>query len=149
MREQARVQDDAAALARLYDVDLLDDPGDIDLYLALAGRTGGPILELAAGSGRVALPLALAGYDVTAVDIDPAMLERLGRRIALTAAEKPDVQGRVHAVQADLIGLELPDKARFGLAILALNSILLLDSRPSKQPPSKPRAAISPPGGGA
>ena len=41
--------DTAAALARLYDVDLLDDPGDLDLYLSLAGRTGGPILELAAG----------------------------------------------------------------------------------------------------
>ena len=34
------------ALARLYDLDLVDDPGDLDLYLALAGRTGGPILEL-------------------------------------------------------------------------------------------------------
>ena len=30
----------AAALARLYDLDLADDPGDLDLYLALAGRTG-------------------------------------------------------------------------------------------------------------
>ena len=39
----------AAALARLYDLDLDDDPGDLDLYLALAARAGGPILELAAG----------------------------------------------------------------------------------------------------
>jgi SAM-dependent methyltransferase len=147
MREQARVQDDAAALARLYDVDLLDDPGDIDLYLALAGRTGGPILELAAGSGRVALPLALAGYDVTAVDIDPAMLERLERRIAQAGAEKPDAHGRVHAVQADLIGLELPDKARFGLAILALNSILLLDSRTKQQAAIETMARHLAPGG--
>jgi SAM-dependent methyltransferase len=147
MTELARGQDDAAALARLYDVDLLDDPGDMDLYLALAARTGGPILELAAGSGRVALPLALAGYDVTAVDIDPAMLERLGRRIALSAAEKPDVHGRVHAVQADLIGLELPDKARFGLAILALNSILLLDSRTKQQAALETMARHLAPGG--
>ena len=29
-------------LARLYDLDLVEDPGDLDLYLALAGRTGGP-----------------------------------------------------------------------------------------------------------
>ena len=41
----------AAALARLYDLDLSDDPGDLDLYLALAGQTGGPILELAVGLG--------------------------------------------------------------------------------------------------
>ncbi|MEA2545108.1 MAG: hypothetical protein QOI09_381, partial [Chloroflexota bacterium] len=31
----------ARALARLYDLDLVEDPGDVDLYLALAGRTGG------------------------------------------------------------------------------------------------------------
>ena len=41
----------AAALARLYDLDLADDPGDLDLYLALAARAGGPVLELMVGSG--------------------------------------------------------------------------------------------------
>ena len=66
----------AEALARFYDLDLTADPGDLDLYLALAGRTGGPILELAVGSGRLAVPLAEAGYDVTGVDLDPAMLAR-------------------------------------------------------------------------
>ncbi len=54
-----------AALARLYDLDLVEDPGDLDLYLALATRTGGPILELARGTGRLAVPLAAAGHDVT------------------------------------------------------------------------------------
>ena len=34
----------AAALARLYDLDLLDDPGDLDLWLALADRADGPVL---------------------------------------------------------------------------------------------------------
>ena len=52
----------ADALARLYDLDLVEDPGDLDLYLALAARTGGPILELAAGTGRLAVPLAAAGH---------------------------------------------------------------------------------------
>ena len=68
------------ALARLYDLDLVEDPGDLDLYLALAARAGGPVLELAAGTGRIAVPLAEAGHAVTAVDIDPAMLARLRRR---------------------------------------------------------------------
>ena len=40
-----------AALARLYDLDLQDDPGDLDLYLALADRADGPVLELGAGPG--------------------------------------------------------------------------------------------------
>jgi SAM-dependent methyltransferase len=116
----------AAALARLYDVDLTEDPGDLNLYLALAARTGGPILEIAAGSGRVAVPLAEAGYEVTAVDIDPAMLARAEK--AISGAE-PSVRGRLELVEADLLHLGLPGGPRFRLAILALNSILLLATR--------------------
>jgi len=75
------------ALARLYDVDLVEDPGDLDLYLALANRSGGPVLELGSGTGRLAVPLADAGYHVTAVDVDPAMLERARRRVAEVGGE--------------------------------------------------------------
>ena len=81
----------ADALARLYDLDLVDDPGDLDLYLALAERTGGPILELAVGTGRLAVPLAAAGDRVTGVDLDPAMLAR-----AAAALPRPD-PGRPNA----------------------------------------------------
>ena len=66
----------AAELARYYDLDLTDDPGDLELYQALAARTGGPVLELAAGSGRIAAALAASGLDVVGLDLDPAMLAR-------------------------------------------------------------------------
>jgi len=131
MVDQLRAQSDAAsALARLYDLDLAEDPGDIDLYLALAARTGGPILELASGSGRVALPLAAAGYAVIGVDIDPAMIARAE---SAAVAAGPDVQARLTWVEADLIDLHLPGEPKFGLAVLALNSILLLPSRDAQQ----------------
>lgn len=112
----------SALLARWYDLDLRDDPGDVDLYLALAGRTGGPILELAAGSGRIALPLAEAGHEVVAVDLDPAMLARA--RSAWAARPARTSAGSLELVEADLLGVGLG--ARFGLVILALNSLLLL-----------------------
>ena len=147
MTELSRDPETAAALARLYDVDLLDDPGDIDLYRALAARTGGPVLELAAGSGRVTVPLAEDGYEVTAVDIDSAMLGRLQRRREEAAKAEPRVRGRVHTVEADLIGLELPGGPRFGLAILALNSILLLDSREAQGAALETMARHLAPGG--
>src|SRR6187399_3378698 len=89
----------AAALARLYDLDLQDDPGDLDLYLALADRADGAILELAAGTGRLAVPLAVAGHPVTAVDLDPAMLERA--RTRRDAAGLGD--DRLRLVEADLL----------------------------------------------
>jgi len=60
--------DRAARLAAFYDLDLRDDPGDLDLYLALADREGGPVLELGVGTGRLAVPLAAAGHAVTGVD---------------------------------------------------------------------------------
>jgi SAM-dependent methyltransferase len=119
----------AAALARFYDLDLQDDPGDLDLYLALADRAEGRVLELAAGSGRLAVPLAAAGHPVTAVDIDPAMLERA--RIRAADAGVPD--GRLALVEADLLDLRLPDTAGYAMAFIALNSIMLLASREAQR----------------
>ena len=122
MRDRATADD----LARLYDLDLVDDPGDLDLYLALAERTGGPVLELAAGTGRLAVPLAAGGNRVTAVDIDPAMLARARARAVLAG---PDASEHLTLVEADLVGLRQPDAGRFGLAFIALNSLLVLPSR--------------------
>lgn len=119
----------AAALARLYDLDLLDDSGDLDLYLAMADRADGPILELAAGTGRLAVPLARAGHPVTAVDLDPAMLERTRERAA--AAGLPE--DRLRCVEADLIGLRLPDAGRYAFAFIGLNSLMLLRTRAAQR----------------
>jgi SAM-dependent methyltransferase len=117
------------ALARLYDLDLVEAPGDLDMYLALAARTGGPILELAAGTGRIAVPLAAAGHDVTAVDLDPAMLERAYARARAGAG----LPGRLELIEADLLDLDLPGAGTYRLAIIALNSLFLLATRESQR----------------
>ncbi len=115
----------AEAFARFYDGDLeVEDPGDLDLYLALAERTGDPVLELAAGTGRIAVPLAAAGHRVTAVDIDRAMLARARARAAAEG-----VMAHLTFVEADLLDLRVPEAGTFRLAILALNSLFLLATR--------------------
>ena len=134
----------AAALARLYDLDMLEDPGDLDLYLALAARTGGPILELASGTGRLAVPLAEAGYEVTAVDIDAAMLDRLRTRAQQAGIE---ASRRLNPVEADLLDLPALPGARFRLAILGLNSIMLLTSRAAQRAAVGTMAKYLSPGG--
>jgi SAM-dependent methyltransferase len=132
------------ALARLYDLDLLDDPGDLDLWLALAEKTGGPILELMAGTGRLAVPLAEAGFAVTAVDLDPSMLRRAALR---AAAADEEVEQRLELVLGDVVGLELPAAGTFRLAFVALNSMLLLRSREAQRAAWAALAAHLAPGG--
>lgn len=117
-----------AALARYYDLDLLDDPGDVELYHALADRTGGPVLELGVGSGRIAVPLAEAGHTVTGVDDDPEMLARAARAAQDSKAHSNG--GSLLLIEGDLTTIRLDD--RFGLAILALNTLMLLEE-PDRQ----------------
>jgi ubiquinone/menaquinone biosynthesis C-methylase UbiE len=48
--------------------------GDVEFYIAQARKIGGPVLDLACGTGRVALPLAKAGFAVTGIERAPGML---------------------------------------------------------------------------
>ncbi len=136
--------DGRSALARLYDLDLSVDPGDVDLYLALAARTGGPVVELCAGSGRVAVPLAEAGHEVTIVDLDGAMLARAVERAASAGR---DITARLHVVEGDLFTVPVPGQGTFRLAVIALNSILLLGDRGRRRQAFDVLAALLAPGG--
>jgi ubiquinone/menaquinone biosynthesis C-methylase UbiE len=50
---------------------------DVEFYAELARDCGGPVLELACGTGRVLLEIAKQGIACTGVDLSPRMLERL------------------------------------------------------------------------
>jgi len=138
-----RSPEEATALARLYDVDMLEDPGDLDLYLALAERAGGAILELGVGTGRVAIPLAAAGHAVTGVDNDPAMLDRARRR---GRAEGGATHDLLTLHEADIRDLRLADGA-FSMAFIALNSLLLLPTREAQRDAVRTMAGHLAPGG--
>jgi SAM-dependent methyltransferase len=57
-----------------YDIEDSSDTG-VAFYAALAQETGGPVLEIACGTGRVSIPIARLGLAVTGLDIVPGMLE--------------------------------------------------------------------------
>lgn len=131
------------ALARFYDLDLAEDPGDLDLYLALAARAGDPIVELAVGTGRVALPLALAGHAVVGVDRDVAMLARARARAAAAGRGA----ARLELVEGDVLAPRGSDVGRYRLAILALNSLLLFADRSTQERVVAAMAGLAAPGG--
>ncbi len=99
-------------LADLYDLEYTHDY-DVSFWLALAGREGGPIVEWGAGTGRLAVPLAGAGFDLTGVEASERMVER-GR----------EKSGAVEWVRGDMRGAKLG--RRYGLAVCAFNSFLCL-----------------------
>ncbi len=57
-----------------YDIEDNNDTG-VAFYTALARETGGPVLEIACGTGRVSIPIARLGFAVTGLDIVPGMLD--------------------------------------------------------------------------
>lgn len=57
-----------------YDIEDNNDTG-VAFYSALAQETGGPVLEIACGTGRVSIPIARLGFAVTGLDIVPGMLD--------------------------------------------------------------------------
>jgi SAM-dependent methyltransferase len=69
--------------ATWHDVEHGSYDADLPLWRELAASIGGPILDLGAGTGRVAVDLAAQGHDVVALDSDPDLLAELSERSAL------------------------------------------------------------------
>ncbi|MBV9932706.1 MAG: class I SAM-dependent methyltransferase [Actinobacteria bacterium] len=78
--------------------------------MRLANATGGPILELGCGTGRLTKPLAALGFDVVGLDNDPEMLEWSAPGVTL--------------VEGDMRAFDLG--RRFPLVIIPYNSLQLL-----------------------
>lgn len=103
-----------------YDPDVYDAraqgvPGDVEFFLGLAKdaeAAGHPVLELATGTGRVAIPLARAGVRVVGLDASKEMLAQ--------AAEKSSDLDNVRWVEGDMRAFDLPEK--FGLVLIPFRS---------------------------
>ena len=105
---------DKGLSAVFYDVVTAGDAGlegDLAIYAKLA-PAGGSVLELGAGTGRIALALAERGLSVTGVEIAPSMLVQAQ---AKRAALDPDTASRVALRRGDMTALDL--KRTFDLVI--------------------------------
>ena len=109
-REQPLPEYDS--LADLYDLEYTHDY-DLPFGHSLAERDAGPLIEWGAGTGRIAVPLAFTGHDVTAIELSGKMVDR----------------GRMKGEQVEWIEGDMRDVnpgRRYGLAICGFNSFLCL-----------------------
>ena len=102
-----------------YDLLWANKQDDVPFYLAMTKETGGPVLELACGTGRILLPLARAGFEVTGIDMSQAMLDKLQAKLD---KEPREVQARVALKCADMRDYQFSQK--FKLVFCAFNSFL-------------------------
>ena len=94
--------------------DALKAQNDIAFYLAQAEAAPGPLLEIGCGTGRVTIPLAAAGVDITGLDVSASMLDE--------ARRKAESQGlRINWIDADGRGFDLG--RRFALIIMPFNTL--------------------------
>jgi SAM-dependent methyltransferase len=95
--------------AKYYDpaYDAKKDLVDGQFYLELANIYGGPVLEFGCGTGRITLPMARQGVDITGLDRSHPMLEVLRSKLA---KEPPDVARRVRVVEGDFLTHDLGRK---------------------------------------
>jgi len=112
-------------IARFYDPWSRSVTEDVGFYVELAVASGGPVVELAVGTGRIAVPIAEAGVNVIGVDSSPEMLTA-----ARAAAVSAGVSERLDVRLGDL--REPPVPERVPLAICPFRSLLHMETEPEK-----------------
>lgn len=100
-------------IARFFTAEYANFLDDLPMIQAYAQRTGGPLLELGCGSGRLLIPLARAGYAVTGLDSSQEML-----RIAETRAREAGVADRVTLIHGDFATAPLAGPYRFAFVAM-------------------------------
>ncbi|MHC5033561.1 MAG: class I SAM-dependent methyltransferase [Planctomycetota bacterium] len=89
---------------RFYDWTYEGYEPDLEFYRDLVRQSGSPVLEVACGTGRVAIPLAREGAEVVGIDLSEPMLDIARAKLA---KEPPAVQKRVSFIQADMKDFDL------------------------------------------
>ena len=128
------------SIARIYDPWSLSVTEDVEFYVDLACETDGPVVELAVGTGRIALPIAQAGVPVIGIDQSEAMLA-----VARERARELGVDQRVDVRVGDM--REPPVTERVPLVICPFRSLLHMPNETEKLRALRGACSLLEPGG--
>lgn len=128
------------AIAELYDDWSRSVVEDVGFYVDEALAAGGPVVELGVGTGRIAVPVALAGVRVIGVDSSPGMLEVCRRH-----AEAAGVSDVVDLRLGDL--RRPPVAERVGLVLAPFRSFLHMETDEARLEALRATRALLVPGG--
>jgi SAM-dependent methyltransferase len=103
-----------------HDVENGSYAADLELWRALAAQADGPILDLGAGTGRVARDLHGAGHEIHALDSDPELLAALRERAPGVAT-----------IAADARSFEAAE--RFALILAPMQLVQILGGPPARR----------------
>jgi SAM-dependent methyltransferase len=92
-------------IADLYDhvIPYRERP-DVPFFVAAAKDSGGPVLELGCGTGRILIPTARAGIEIVGLDLSQPMLGVCRARLS---EESEDVRARVRLIEGDMRRFDL------------------------------------------
>ena len=102
--------DEYALAAEFYDETVpYRQRQDVAFYVEAARESGGPVLEIGCGTGRVLIPTAQAGIEIVGLDLSPRMLARCQEKLS---REPADVQARAQLIRADMRRFDLGRRFR-------------------------------------
>ena len=123
-------------VAQMFDAAILSQQLDVLTELASAG----PVLELAIGTGRVAVPLAARGVPVAGIELSEAMVARM-------RAKPGGDEATIQVVVGDMATAQVPGIGSFSLVYLVFNSLMNLTTQEAQIACFSNAAAHLAPGG--
>lgn len=108
--------------AELYDQLYLGLPGEEDFYVNESLRYSSPILEIGCGTGRVTIPIAKVGGDITGIDNSDGLLEVANQKVS----KIKNMAGSIELINADMRDFSINKK--FNLVIIPYRAFLHMHS---------------------
>lgn len=109
------------ALVDYYDLFFKGEDGDVAFYVEEAQKAGSPVLELGCGTGRILIPVAEAGVEITGLDASKEMLSSIRHKVSELGES---VRSRIEIVEGDMTGFSLGGK--FNLVMIPCRAFLHL-----------------------